>query len=86
MAEAPETIDIFSARPWDIVIYGGYSSSEALRDTCFVGIYQGFEYWTPDERPLERANEHGQTPIGPGTPPTAICPRPGQKEVHRCAL
>ncbi len=31
MAEAPETIDIFSARPGDIVIYGGYSSSEALR-------------------------------------------------------
>ncbi len=53
MAEAPETIDIFSARPGDIVIYGGYSSSEALRDACFVGIYQGFEYWTPDERPLE---------------------------------
>jgi len=65
---------------WDIVIYGGYSSSEALRDACFVGIYQSFEYWTPDERPLERANEHGQTPIGPGTPPTAICPRPGQKK------
>jgi hypothetical protein len=43
MAEAPETIDIFSARPGDIVIYGGYSSSEALRDACFEGIYQSFE-------------------------------------------
>jgi hypothetical protein len=51
MAEAPETIDILSARPGDI--YGGYSSSEAIRDACLVGIYQGFEYWTPDERPLE---------------------------------
>src|SRR5260370_23576777 len=30
MAEAPETIDIFSARPGDIVIYGGYSSSSRL--------------------------------------------------------
>jgi hypothetical protein len=53
MAEAPETIVIFSARPGDIVIYGGHSSSEALCDACFAGIYQDFEYWTPDERPLE---------------------------------
>jgi len=38
MAGSPETIDIFSARPGDIVIYGGYISSESLRDECFVGI------------------------------------------------
>jgi hypothetical protein len=53
MAGSPETIDIFSARPGDIVIYGGYINSESLRDECFVGIYQSFEYWTPDERPLK---------------------------------
>jgi len=64
MAEAPETIDIFSARPGDIVIYGGYSSSETLRAACFVGIYRGFEYWTPDERPLEL---WGRWNVGPHT-------------------
>jgi hypothetical protein len=64
MAEAPETIDIFSARPGDIVIYGGYSSSEILRDARFVGIYRGFEYWTPDERPLEL---WGRWNVGPHT-------------------
>lgn len=47
------SIDILSASPGDIVIYGPYLSSESLRDEHFVGIYQNFEYWTPDGRPLE---------------------------------
>ena len=51
--DAHRSIDIFSARPGDIVIYENYLCSESLRDEHFVGIYQSFEYWTPDERPLE---------------------------------
>jgi hypothetical protein len=57
MAELTEdthgSIDILSARSGDIVIYENYLCSASLRDDHFVGIYQDFTYWSPDERPVE---------------------------------
>jgi len=46
-------IDILTVKKGDLVEYGPYICSESLKDNRYLGIYQDFMFWSPDERPVE---------------------------------
>lgn len=46
-------IDLLTVQIGDTVEYGPYQCSKNLEHERFTGTYQGFDFWSPDERPAE---------------------------------